>query len=69
MLEARAGDLRRTGPGAKADLTMNVLKSLIERHLAYEQAEVLPLASKLERVTLNQLGLEIEERRMREDHY
>lgn len=69
MLEARAADLRRTGPGAKADLTMNVLKSLIERHLAYEQAEVLPLASKLERVTLNQLGLEIEERRMREDHF
>lgn len=69
MLEARCGDLRRARPGGQADLTLDVLKSLVDRHLAYEQAEVLPLASKLERVTRNQLGLEIEERRMREGHW
>jgi len=69
MLEARSGDLKRAAPGGKADLTLDVLKSLVDRHLAYEQREILPLASKLERVTLNQLGLEIEERWMREDRY
>ena len=69
LLEARSGDLRRARPGGQTDLTLDVLKSLVDRHLEYEQKEVLPLASKLERVTLNQLGLEIEERRMREDRY
>jgi hypothetical protein len=67
MLEARAGDLRRAAPGGQTDLVVDVLKSLADRHLAFEQKEVLPLASRLPRVTLNQLGLEIEERQMRED--
>ena len=69
MLEARAGDLRRARPGTETELSIDILKTLVQRHLAYEQAEVLPLASRLGRVTLNQLGLEIEERWMKEDGY
>jgi hypothetical protein len=67
MLEARLGDLRRAAPGGPSDLAFDVLKSLADRHLAYEQKEVLPLASRLPRVTLHQLGLEIEERRLKEN--
>jgi hypothetical protein len=67
LLEARLADLRRAGTDAETELAFDVLKSLADRHLAYERKEVLPLASKLPRVTLNQLGLEIEERRTRED--
>src|SRR5690349_20860355 len=36
LLEARSGDLRRARPGAETDLTLDVLKSLVDRHLAYE---------------------------------
>ena len=49
------------------DLVVDVLKSLADRHLASEEKEVFPLASKLPTVTLHQLGLEIEERRTREN--
>ncbi len=67
LLEARLAELRRSGSGAETELVFDVLKSLADRHLAYERKEVLPLASKLPHVTLNQLGLEIEERRTREN--
>jgi hemerythrin-like domain-containing protein len=66
-LESRVDELRRDGPGGQMDLVVDVLKSLADRHLAYEEKEVFPLASKLPRAALNQLGLEIEERRMREN--
>ena len=69
MLEARVGDLRRADPGGQTDLVIDVLKSLADRHLAFELKEILHLASRLPRVTLNQLGLEIEERRMKEHRF
>ncbi|MBV8879135.1 MAG: hemerythrin domain-containing protein [Planctomycetaceae bacterium] len=69
QMETMGGDLRRLQPGASRDLAVDVLKSLVERHISLEQREIFPQASKLERVTINQLGLEIEERRMREDRY
>jgi len=69
LLEARIADLHRAGAGAQTELAFDVLKALADRHLSYEREEVLPLTSKLPRVTLKQLGLEIEERRMREDRY
>jgi hemerythrin-like domain-containing protein len=69
QMEALIDDLRRSHPGAKADLVLDVLRSLVDRHTAYEQKELFPFASRLPRVTRNQLGLEIEERRWREDRF
>lgn len=69
QMETLVDDLHRSRPGKAADLALDVLRSLVERHTAYEQKDVFPFASRLERVTLNQLGLEIEERRWREDRY
>lgn len=68
-METLGGDLRRARPGAAADLVVNVLRSLVDRHLALEQQDIFPYTSRFERPTLSQLGLEIEERRMREDRY
>lgn len=67
QLETLAGDLRRAKPGPAADLIVDVLRSLVDRHVTLEQKEIFPFTSRFERATLSQLGLEIEERRMRED--
>jgi len=64
-LESLATDLRHGD--ANTDLTVNVLRALVDRHQLYEQEEIFPQAFRLPRVTLNQLGLEIEERRWREE--
>lgn len=69
LLEALGVDLDRADPGVAADLIVNVMRSLVDRHQGFEQREVFPAASRFERPTLNQMGLEIEERRMREDRY
>ena len=69
QMEALIDDLRRSHPGAKADLVLDVLRSLVDRHTAYEQKELFTFASRLPRVTRNQLGLEIEERRWREERF
>jgi hemerythrin-like domain-containing protein len=67
LLEELLTGLRRAEPGVPFDRAMSDFRIRVERHLDFEEREVFPRASRLPRVTINQLGLEIEERQMRDD--
>jgi hemerythrin-like domain-containing protein len=68
-LEALAENLREAGPGAARDSAVRTLYSHVSRHLDFEEQEVFPFSWGLPGITLNQMGLEIEERRTREGYF
>jgi hemerythrin-like domain-containing protein len=69
VLEALAENLRKAGPGAARDSAVRTLHSHVSRHLDFEEQEVFPFSWGLPGITLNQMGLEIEERRTREGYF
>ncbi len=63
-LESLSANLSRMGPGENFDLLLAVLRSKTTAHMEFEERNVFPLTRLLPRVSLTQLGLEIEERQM-----
>src|SRR5882672_4014880 len=64
-LEALAAELQKAGPGPKANLIVTMIRPRAAHHMKNEELEVFPFAWGLPRETLNQMGLEMEERRTR----
>lgn len=66
-LETLVGDLHRVQSESTFELLMKALHARTTRHLEYEERKIFPFAIRLPKVTLNELGLEIEERQMHEE--
>lgn len=69
VLESVAMNLRESESGRERDAAVKSLRNHVLRHMDFEELEVFPFSLDLPAVTLNQMGLEIEERRTREGYF
>jgi len=69
VLESVAMNVREADTTRERDAAVKSLRRHALRHMDFEELEVFPFCWGLPRVTLNQMGLEIEERRSREGFF
>lgn len=68
-METAVAKLRDSESGRERDAAVRALRAQALRHMDFEELEVFPFSLDLPAVTLNQMGLEIEERRTREGYF
>jgi hemerythrin-like domain-containing protein len=69
VLESLVSTLRNAEPGPERRSALSTLRTTATRHMDYEELEVFPFCWGLPGITLNQLGLAIEERRTQEGFF
>jgi hemerythrin-like domain-containing protein len=69
VLESLVSTLRNADSGPERRSALSTLRTTATRHMDYEELEVFPFCWGLPGITLNEIGLEIEERRTQEGFF